>query len=150
MLQGHSRGVGVFSLLLPVSRSPFSEAGAQPSRNTGAAAILVLHGHGRDALFSPQPLTTREEGALKEAVSGAERGKEAGEETFPIEEEQNGEPTSSEDTGKREPGRKIWLCLDRGLKINGAAEGDGGNATTREAECNNPPHFWRSVADSGI
>ncbi|KAJ1149871.1 hypothetical protein NDU88_002670 [Pleurodeles waltl] len=99
--------------------------------------------------------TTREGGALKEAASGSEKEKEAREETTPTEEEQDREPPGQEDTGERKPVWKILkvgepFCRDRGVKSNGAAEGDGGNAATREAECYNPPRFWRSLANSGI
>ncbi|KAJ1121966.1 hypothetical protein NDU88_000472 [Pleurodeles waltl] len=98
---------------------------------------------------------TREGGTLKEAASGSETAKEAGEETYQTDEEQDGGLTGPEDTGATRPGQKILtaeeqFCCDRSVKSNEAAEGDGGNTATREAERYNPPRFWRSVANSGI
>ncbi|KAJ1140470.1 hypothetical protein NDU88_006822 [Pleurodeles waltl] len=92
---------------------------------------------------------------MKKSASGPEDEEELGEEANPNEEEQDGETTDREVTKERNPGRKIWetgarFALDRGLKDYGAAEGDGRNAATREAERNIPSCFWRSVADSGI
>ncbi|KAJ1083757.1 hypothetical protein NDU88_003912 [Pleurodeles waltl] len=90
---------------------------------------------------------------MTKSASGPQDEKEVGELTIPTEEEQDGETTDQEDTGERNPGWEIWeigewFALDQGLKDNRAAEGDGGNAATREAERNIPPHFWRSMADS--
>ncbi|KAJ1177260.1 hypothetical protein NDU88_002521 [Pleurodeles waltl] len=83
------------------------------------------------------------------------KAKEEGEETNQTEEEQDGEPTGREDTGARKPSWEILkveepFCRNQSVKSNGAAEGDGGNAATREAERYNPPCFWRSMANSGI
>ncbi|KAJ1153250.1 hypothetical protein NDU88_006011 [Pleurodeles waltl] len=98
---------------------------------------------------------TREGGTLKEAASESEKAKEEGEKTYQTDEEQDGVPTGREDTGVRRPSQKILtveepFCCDRSGKSNEAAEGDGGNTATREAERYNPPHFCRSVANSGI
>ncbi|KAJ1210324.1 hypothetical protein NDU88_005690 [Pleurodeles waltl] len=119
------------------------------------AATTSPEHHGSSSNGRAVGRTTREGGVLKGAALGSEKAKEAGEETTTTEEEQDGEPAGREDTGERKPGRKILkveelFCRDRSVESNGAAQGDRGNAATREAERYNPPCFWRSVANSGI
>ncbi|KAJ1135723.1 hypothetical protein NDU88_002158 [Pleurodeles waltl] len=99
--------------------------------------------------------TTQEDGKIRRSASGLNGKKESGVKADQGEEERDGGTRDQEDTEARTPDRRIWgtggkFLRDRRNKDDEDHEGDWNNAATWEAERNNPPRFWRSVADPGV